>query len=228
MADERLRIKIEADAKRAERDLETLAKLGDELTDDDLTIVVRAKADAAEGEVKRLTKLLAGADDPVDIKVITTGIRQAKDEIEQLTRLVEKADAETIDIDTSRTVKNLDDVGKSADSSKSVLANMVGNASQDFGALGGLAGSAGVAIGQMGEYMVDAAADGDNLGQILRNFGKVAGPIALISGAIAIVTGLMGELNKRAQESAARTKEFGEAMKTAADDSTGLADVLRT
>ena len=41
----------------------------------------------------------------------------------------------------------------------SVLANMVGNATQDVGALAGVAGSAGVAIGQMGEYMADAAAE---------------------------------------------------------------------
>ena len=43
--------------------------------------------------------------------------------------------------------------------SRSVLANMVGNATQDLGALGGVAGSAGVAIGQMGEYMADAAGE---------------------------------------------------------------------
>ena len=40
--------------------------------------------------------------------------------------------------------------------------------------------SAGVAIGQMGEYMADAAFCGEGLRSVLRNFGKVAGPIAAI------------------------------------------------
>lgn len=99
MPDERLRIKIEADAKQAERDLENIAELGDELTDDALTLLVDAKTEGAQAEIKRLSKLLQSADDPVDIKVITTGIAQARTQIEQLNGAIDKVDRNDIDID---------------------------------------------------------------------------------------------------------------------------------
>ena len=227
MADERLRIKIEADAKRAEKDLKTLGKLADELTEDELTILVDAKTEAAEAELKRMTKLLDQAEDPADIKVILPGIKTATDKVEQLHKQVEKVDAETIDIDTTGArVRKLDDIGKSADVSKSVLANMVGNATQDLGVLGGVAGSAGVAIGQMGEYMADARASGEGLGSILKNFAKVAGPIALVSVGIGIATSALTKAKKEAEESAKRVEDFGTAIKDAADDAVGLAEAL--
>ena len=69
---------------------------------------------------------------------------------------------------------------RSAGGSRSVLANMVGNTTQDLGALAGVAGSAGVAIGQMGEYMADAAGEGEGFGSVLKNFGTVAVPLAAI------------------------------------------------
>ena len=121
----------------------------------------------------------------------------------------------------------LDDVGKSADSSRSVLANMVGNATQDLGALSGIAGSAGVAIGQMGEYMVDAANDGDKLGDVVKNFAAVAGPIAILSLAVGAVTSVMNQQKKEAEEAAKRTEAYGEAMSGAADDAVGLTGVLK-
>jgi hypothetical protein len=111
---------------------------------------------------------------------------------------------EQVGVRAKATGADIDDLGKSADSSKSVLANMIGNSVQDLGALGGVAGSAGVAIGQMGEYMADARAEGESFSSILRNFGSVAGPIAAVSVGLAAVNDIM----KAMAEGQAATKAF--------------------
>jgi hypothetical protein len=121
----------------------------------------------------------------------------------------------------------IDEMNKSADSSKSVLANMVGNTTQDLGELGGVAGSAGVAIGQMGEYMADALSAGDKLGTVLRNFATVFGPIAALTLVVGTVTNMLGEQAAAAEASEARVKQFGEAMSDASDDALGLTQSLR-
>ena len=111
--------------------------------------------------------------------------------------------------------------------SRSVLANMVGNATQDLGALGGLAGSAGVAIGQMGEYMADATLNGQGLRSVVSDFVKVAGPVAALAIGIGGVSAVMGEMNRKSKEAQERTKAMGDAMKDTADESLAFAEVLR-
>ena len=86
-------------------------------------------------------------------------------------------------------------LGHESDNSRSVLANMVGNSVQDLGALGGVAGSAGVMIGQLAEY----AADG-NIG--LAGLASTAGPMLGLGLAVAGITKLM--------ESAAEQTKFAE------------------
>lgn len=112
------------------------------------------------------------------------------------------------------TGRRTDDLGKSADSSKSVMANMVGNSTQDLAEFGGIAGSAGVALGQMGEYMVDASNDGDKLGTVMSNFGKVAGPIAALTIAVSAV----GSIFKASGDRAKRATEQVEAFSGALED----------
>jgi len=69
---------------------------------------------------------------------------------------------------------------------------MVGNSVQDIGALGGVAGSAGVALGQMAEY----AADGNiSLGGL----AKVAGPLAGLAVGFQVISDIMGK-QKKVQE----------------------------
>ena len=46
---------------------------------------------------------------------------------------------------------------------------------------------AGVAIGQMGEYMADARASGEKFGSIIKNFAGMALPIAGIATAVQLV-----------------------------------------
>lgn len=112
----------------------------------------------------------------------------------------------------SRAKGGVDELGKSAGSSKSVLANMIGNSVQDLGTLGGVAGSAGVAIGQMGEYMADAAGSGDKLGTIITNFAGVAGPIAALSIGMGLITKVIGDIQKKNEEIAKNSKEIAEGI----------------
>jgi hypothetical protein len=90
----------------------------------------------------------------------------------------------------------LDEVNKSAESSRSALANMVGNSAQDMGALGGIAGSSGVAIGQMAEYASDAALAGEGLGSALASMAAVAGPIAAMALAIQGVSSILNAMKQ--------------------------------
>jgi hypothetical protein len=120
----------------------------------------------------------------------------------------------------------MDELGKSAGSSKSVLANMIGNSVQDVGALGGVAGSAGVAIGQMGEYMADAAADGDSLKQILSGFGSVAGPLAAMAVAMQVVNQVMEQRAKSAKTAADAVESMSDAMDEGGSAAKNYADSL--
>ena len=121
----------------------------------------------------------------------------------------------------------LDQVEKSADSSKNVLANMVGNSAQDIGQLGGIAGSTGVLIGQIAEYMADAAFEGEGFVSVIKNFAAVAGPAAALGLVIATVSGVMEKQAAAAQAAAERNEELGDAMAGAADDAVGVADALK-
>lgn len=111
----------------------------------------------------------------------------------------------------------LDDVNKTASSSKSVLANMIGNSAQDLGALGGIAGSTGVAIGQMGEYIADAVGEGEKLGPALMNMAKVAGPMAGLAAATYLVSNALGAIEARDKLRADDVKAFSEAIQDGDD-----------
>ena len=124
--------------------------------------------------------------------------------------------------------KGTDDLTDSARGANSAMANMVGNATQDLGALGGVAGSAGVAIGQMAEYAADATFAGEGLGSALGSMAKVAGPIAVLSGGLAIATKLFGDFQKRQQEVAENTRETAEAMAEITGAATELEGALES
>lgn len=115
----------------------------------------------------------------------------------------------------------IDDVTQSSRGANSALANMVGNTAQDLGTLGGVAGSAGVAIGQMAEYASDATLGGEKLTSALGNMAKVAGPIAGIALAVSAVSDIMGEAKARAEAAAESQERWTEALKdggSVADD----------
>ena len=106
----------------------------------------------------------------------------------------------------------LGNIGRSADSSQSVMANMVGNATQDLGALGGVAGSAGVAIGQMGEYMVDAAGSGEKLGSVIGNFATIGVPLAAVGLATQQISSHFAGIRKANEANTKQAEEFADAL----------------
>lgn len=120
--------------------------------------------------------------------------------------------------------EKLSDAARGANSA---LANMVGNTAQDLGALTGVAGSAGVAIGQMAEYFSDATLGGQKLGAALVDMAKVVGPIAALGLATQVLNGYMETQARRAEAAAERTETLGAAMEGAADDAVGLSDALK-
>ena len=127
-----------------------------------------------------------------------------------------KADSEFLaqglkDLDAAGSVagdnvgEGLKKVAHEGDQSRSVLANMVGNSVQDLGALGGVAGSAGVMIGQLAEY----AADG-NIG--LSGLAATAGPLAALTLAVAGVSALMGAAAENSKVAKERIEGLTKAM----------------
>ena len=166
-------------------------KFAPEVDDSDIAGMVLAlrkagvEFDAVEAKAKELGDALKQVDSP-RVKDLDTNMRTASGGADQLTR--------------------------SVGGSRSVLANMVGNATQDLGALGGIAESAGVAIGQMGEYMADAALEGEGMGSVIKNFAKVVGPVAAISVAIGVATAAVSAHKKAQQELAENVRQATEAF----------------
>ena len=200
----------------------------------DMKVELNQAAEAAEAMSRALGPELASRADVssiiADLNRMGLSFEEITADADQLAAAVKQLDGVQLDAvnrGLSGVSSKTDDVARSADSSRSALANMIGNATQDVGALAGVSGSAGVAIGQMAEYMADAAGSGEKLGSVLKNFALVAGPIALIAAAIEVATGVMGEMAEEAAESDARVKAFGDAMADSANDAVGLAEALR-
>jgi hypothetical protein len=120
----------------------------------------------------------------------------------------------------------MDEMGQSASSSKSVLANMVGNSAQDLGALAGVAGSAGVAFGQMGEYIADAKASGEGFGSILKSFGGVAAPLVGIAIATQLISEHMQNIAEAKAFNAKRVTDYASKLDDAKVSAEELLDVL--
>ena len=206
-------VKVTADTKKAVHDIDGLIKKTDKLDADTATILLTSNATKIAGDIADLLidlDRLDAADPTVDVKA--TQINDLKGDLDTLEAKIREVNNIPVDIDTKPAKKGIDDVAASADSSKSVLANMVGNTTQDLGALGGIAGSAGVAIGQMGEYMADARAKGEGFGSILASFGKVALPIAGIGIGVQLITSYFANANKRAKELQEGVENINEAL----------------
>jgi hypothetical protein len=127
-------------------------------------------------------------------------------DVDELAAAIRNVDSTRSSIEGLRTpLKDVDgglrEVRDSADQSRSVLANMVGNSVQDMGALGGVAGTAGMALGQFAEYATEG-----NIS--LAGLAKVAGPMVGVGVAVAGVSWAIGKLRESSQEAA----EAGEAM----------------
>jgi hypothetical protein len=221
------KIQIDIEAKdEASPAITKLAKKIDGLESDEARIIVSADTRKLQDQLDRAQlklQMLEGDEATVQSRLVGT----LEEDLEQARKLMEQLEGQTatVKIDSVGAKQGIDDLGKSADSSKSVLANMVGNATQDLGALGGVAGSAGVAIGQMGEYMADARAQGEGFGSILKNFAPIGGVIGGISIAMAAFSDIMSKMAKGQAATKAfdteRVEQFTDAIlegKNAAQD----------
>jgi uncharacterized protein YukE len=184
-------------------------------------IDLRLKPDESiESALQRVTsqvketasKVQALGQDTITFRINADQLDTVEKKLEGIQSEVKQVDAETIDItiktdDVDKLNQNLDnsktkteELGKSADSSRSALANMVGNSAQDLGQLGGVAGSAGVAIGQIAEYAADASLAGEGLGSVLASFGTVVLPIAGLAALSALLPVIIGHFTELSTE----------------------------
>ena len=142
------------------------------------------------------------------------------DQLAAALKQMDQVNVKALDSGLGGASSKLKDLGGEADNSRSVLANMVGNTTQELGELGGIAGGAGVAIGQLGEYATEG-----NIS--LAGLAQVAGPMAYL----ALATQTASDMMKRFSESSARTDErvdaIAESMKGGADAASAYEDHLR-
>lgn len=175
----------------AERDFADARDAADRLAralGDETVAEIEAAGRSVDGYIQDLRRMGLSYDDVrADVDELADSIRK----VETTRSSIDTLRAPLKDVDT-----DLQTVRDSADQSRSVLANMVGNSVQDLGALGGVAGTAGMAIGQMAEY----AADG-NLK--LAGFAKVIGPMALIAAGVAGVSWVLGKLREDTEKATA-------------------------
>lgn len=216
-------VKVGADTSQAETRVDKVKAQIKGLSASDSKVVIDANVAALESKLKKAkSEITSLSDEDVQLQVEVIG--EGEKQLRQLKEMAEKVDAEkvTIDVDTSKvdeatghlsTAKGkIEEVGKSADSSKSVLANMVGNSVQDLGNLGGIAGSTGVAIGQMGEYFADATLAGEGFASAIGSFALVAGPVLALSLAVAVLPKIFESLSGKSEQLTKDTEDLAKAF----------------
>lgn len=202
--------KLSSDVKKTAKDIEggfdDSASAGDKFksTVDELSGKLESEFKSAAKAADKLGDALKQAGSNMDVGDAISDLKRMGFTFEEITADADKfagslkqlddvkaAGVKELDAVAPGLATKLDDVNKSASSSKSVLANMVGNSAQDVASLGGVAGSAGVALGQMGEYIADAVGEGEKLGSALGSMAKVAGPMAGLAVAVQLVSTYM-------------------------------------
>lgn len=212
-----------------QKDVDKLNKSVGELTDQPATLEVDAKVNPAiDRALDKLTQLdenaraaavaaeelgralgpeLAGR---ADMTAVVTELKRLGPTFEEITANADTFAAKLKEVDSDdlggRMGRALgtargetEKLGDAAIKSRNAMANLVGNVSQDLGAFTGIAGSAGVAVGQLAEGAADAALGGQKLSSALADVAKVAGPMA----ALAVATELLGQAMAAAQASKA-------------------------
>jgi hypothetical protein len=103
---------------------------------------------------------------------------------------------------------------------------MVGNSAQDLGQVAGVAGSAGVAVGQMAEYFADATLGAESFRSALTSMVAVAGPIAALAAVVEIISSAVQAFSDRNKTAADNTEMLTEAMREGGDAAENYADAL--
>lgn len=180
----------------AERDLLDAKDAADKLAQalgPETVSKMEAAGRSVDGYIEDLRRMGLSFDDVrTDVDELADAIRK----VETTKSSIDSLKAPLNDVDTG-----LRDVRSSSDQSGSVLANMVGNSVQDLGALGGVAGTAGMALGQLAEYATEG-----NIS--LSGLAKVAGPMVGVGVAVMGVSWAIGKL----KENSEKAREAGEGM----------------
>lgn len=173
---------------------------------------LRQAATAAEA----LKEALGESADKFDVDAVVgklnrlgLGFDEIEADAEQLAAAIKRVDdiqLRRVNDGISTTRQSMGQLRDSSDQSRSVLANLAGNAAQDLGELGGVVGTLGVGIGQLAEYAVDG-----NIA--LSNLAKVAGPMAALSAAVYVVGQAMAAINAEKAFDEAQVKDFFDALR---------------
>jgi hypothetical protein len=230
---------VQDELAKVEADFDDTASAGDRVATvlsamaKDLDVELGRAAEAADALRQALGEDLAGK---ADVGQLIADLQRMGLTFEDIVADADKLAAAMKELDTVQT-KGLDaglgnvntkvgQIGKSADSSKSVLANMIGNTTQDLGALGGVAGSTGVAIGQMGEYMADALGSGEKFSSVLKSFGTVAVPLAGVSFAMKGISDHFADIAATKAFNTDQIDAFADSLKDGADGADAIAKSL--
>ena len=144
-----------------------------------------------------------------ELNKLGVGFDEIEADAEQLAAAMKRVDnieMRRVNDGITTTRQSMGQLRDSSDQSRSVLANLAGNAAQDLGELGGVVGSLGVGIGQMAEYAVDG-----NIA--LANLAKVAGPMAGLSAALLLVQHVMGGIAKQKAFDKAQVEDYTEVIR---------------
>lgn len=229
----RAKITIDADTVSVDRIRTQLSDVGDIMREvDGQTVKIDVEADAAKAtdEFQSVDDLVRNLDGASAVVTLTARAERLKADLKEVDRGIDSLDNETIavrmelrsdivgDLDkidnrlkqlgsqANVTGRSLGGLRGSASQTRNVMSNMVGNSVQDLGALTGVAGSAGVAIGQLAEY----AADGDIK---LQGLGKAVGIMAGIAAATALVSVGLEQNARRAKNHTDQIMRMGEALR---------------
>lgn len=236
---------VRKELKAVEADLEDTRTAGQKMADalDSLAGQMEAElkgaAKAAEALGRALGPELAGRS---DIGAVVTDLNRMGLTFEEITadadRLAQSLkNIEQVRVDATaagfgdsinRARGGVDDLSDSARGANSALANMIGNTTQDLGAVAGVAGSAGVAIGQMAEYAADAVFDAESLSSALKSMAKVAGPIAVLGVATQALGEYINGINAEKAFKAELVEEFAAGLRDAKDSAQTLLETLET
>jgi hypothetical protein len=200
------KLTVEADTQKATRDIEGLLKKADKLGADPATILLTSNATDIAVEITDLISDLdkLDANDPqVDVKA--SQINDLKGDLDAVEGKIREVNNVPVDIDTKPAQEGVRKVGEEGDKSRSVLANMVGNSAQDLGQLGGVAGSAGVAVGQIAEY----ATEGDIA---LSGLASTVVPMAALGFAVQALASHMADVAATKAFNSERVEHFKSAL----------------
>lgn len=186
---------------------------------------VAAQMRKSMAEISEAADVLADSLGPEMVRAIEATGRTVEDEVQRFQKLGltlddVKRDSELLaagmkDLDESARMSSgavgdgMKKMATSADQSRSVMANLAGNAISEMPLVAGAIGPVNVALGQLAEYAVD--------GNIkLKNLAMMGGPMLGVGAAIALVSSHMEQVAKTNAFNRARVDAFTEALREGA------------